>query len=191
MKDFIYVFTREKAVHVLGPGTRYVLWVQGCAQNCSGCITPQSRDMTKGTPIKINALALEIAMSEAEGLTISGGEPFLQAEELAEMIKIIRKIRSVGVIVYSGYLYEELLKRVDAQKLLSEIDLLIDGPYIQELDDGKSLRGSSNQKVITLTDLYKKDLEKYGKNGREREMFHHGVYINRVGIPKIKHLNGE
>ena len=181
-RPVIYVHMKEPAVRVLGPGVRYVLWVQGCGKRCPGCTAPTAWDMEAGTPVKTGALAWEIALSGADGLTISGGEPFLQAEELAEMIDVIRRKRDMGVIVYTGFLYEELMEREDARALLERTDLLIDGPYIRELDDGKSLRGSSNQRVIPLTDRYADQLHLYGAEGRPTERFRHGINIHDVGV---------
>ena len=186
MRDYIYVYMKEPMVHVLGPGIRYVLWVQGCAQRCRGCIAESAQNMEKGTPIDIDALAIEIALSKAEGLTISGGEPFLQARELSKMLDIIARKRDMGVIVYTGYKYEDLMNNVDSRLLLSKIDLVIDGPYIQQLDDGKSLRGSSNQRVISLTDRYKYYLSEYGSGKRENERFFHGINVHEIGIPNNK-----
>lgn len=184
MRDVIYVYMREPAVRVLGPGIRYVLWVQGCERSCPGCIAKNAHDMKAGTPIPIDALALEIALSGAGGLTVSGGEPFLQAEELAEMIRRIHARHPMGVIVYTGNLYEDLIKTPGAQGLLAQTDLLIDGPYIQEQDDGKSLRGSANQRVLPLTELYRGELAVYGVEGREKELFYHGIHVHEIGIPK-------
>ncbi len=171
-------------MHVLGPGARYVLWVQGCGKSCEGCVAQNAHDMKLGTPIEEGALALEIALSEAEGLTISGGEPFLQAAALAELIDRIHAKRPMGVIVYTGYTYEELKDIPDADMLLSRIDLLIDGPYRKELDDNKSLRGSSNQRVIPLTDLYIDAVREYGTGQREAEKFYHGIHVHKIGIPE-------
>lgn len=183
MKEYIYVYMKEPAVHVLGPGLRYVLWVQGCKQRCPGCIAEGAQNMEKGTPIDIDALAIEIALSKADGLTISGGEPFLQARQLSKMLDIIAGKKDMGVIVYTGYTYEDLKKISDAKMLLSKIDLLVDGPYIRNLDDGKSLRGSSNQRIIPLTDRYKDYLSEYGTGQRITESFYHGIYVHEIGIP--------
>ncbi len=188
MRDFIYVYMKEPAVHVLGPGTRYVLWVQGCMQNCLGCIAESAKNMEMGIPIKIDALAYEIVLSKADGITISGGEPFLQAEELSDLLSRIRAKRDMGVIVYTGYQYEDLLKDDAAKKLISNIDLLIDGPYIKELDDSKGLRGSSNQRTLFLTDRYKVYENAYGSEGREHETFYHGIYVHEIGIPNNKSI---
>lgn len=188
MDSLIYVHMKEPAVRVLGPGLRYVLWVQGCERRCPGCTAPTAWDMRKGDPIPAAALAWEIALSGAEGLTISGGEPFLQAEALGRMVELIHRRRDMGVIVYTGFLYEELLGMDGAQALLSRTDLLIDGPYIREMDDGRSLRGSSNQRVLPLTERYHSDLYLYGAKGRPIEHFQHGVEIHDVGV--ADHLKG-
>lgn len=182
MDDVIYVHMKEPAVRVLGPGVRYALWVQGCGRRCPGCTAPTAWRMEEGQPIPAAALAWEIALSGADGLTISGGEPFLQAEALGGMVEQIRRRRDMGVIVYTGFLYEELLGMEEAQALLTRTDLLIDGPYIRELDDGRSLRGSSNQRVLPLTERYRGDLGLYGAEGRPVEHFRHGVEIHDVGV---------
>jgi len=139
--------------------------------------------MEDGSVITAGALAWEIALSGAEGLTISGGEPFLQAEALAELIRQVRKIRPMGVIVYSGYRLEELERMDGGKELLSLIDLLIDGEYIQALNDGRGLRGSSNQRVIDMSGLYREFLTQYESRPREQEIFPHGIEVHEVGLP--------
>ncbi len=175
---------KHNDVTVLGPHKRYGLWVAGCNRNCPGCISPESHDMKKGTPFDTNRLVWDIIPSDTEGLTISGGEPFLQPEALAELILKIREHKDIGVIIYSGFLYEELLADEKKKKLLDLCDLLIDGPYIKELDDKKSLRGSQNQRVIPLTDRYEKYLYMYGTEERQTQRVikaARGIYD--IGIP--------
>lgn len=179
----LYLHMRERAVTTLGPGTRYAVWVSGCNRNCPGCIAPDSHDMTKGAAVETGALAWDILLSGAEGLTISGGEPFLQAPALAEMVRTVRRRRDLGVIVYTGFTYDQLCQMPEALDLLEQTDLLIDGPYIQALDDGLSLRGSSNQRVIDLTGRYRAELASYGTGKREQEIFHHAGVTHYVGIP--------
>lgn len=179
----IYYHMKEPAVTVLGPGSRYCLWVQGCPRSCPGCIAATTHRLEDGKQIEIGALSWEIALSHADGLTISGGEPFLQAPALAELIRLVRQIRPMGVIVYTGYLYEELLQMPQAADLLAQTDLLIDGPYIQELDDHKGLRGSSNQRVIPLTDLYRSVAQNYPDIPRTQQFFAHSNELHAVGLP--------
>ena len=182
MKDVIYLHMKEPRVTVLGPGVRFAVWVQGCHRRCPGCTAPEAWDMEAGERISPEALAMEIALSDAEGITISGGEPFLQAEPLARMIEAVRRKRDMGVIVYTGFTLEELRGRPDAEALLGQTDLLIDGPYIREKDDGLSLRGSSNQRVIPITRRYLDQLDRYGQPGRLTEVFWHGTEIHYAGV---------
>lgn len=123
---------------------------------------------------------------ETEGITISGGEPFLQAEALRELVGIVRSRRDYGVIIYTGFTLGELKKKRDAawDGFLDCCDILIDGPYVAELNDGKSLRGSSNQTVIPLTDRYVKYLGMYGADHRGIEFLtKEGGKTRMVGIP--------
>lgn len=186
MNGIIRVSQRETSVRSLGPGRRFVLWVQGCTRNCPGCVSTGDQPLDGGYPMTTGALAAEIALSRPDGVTISGGEPFLQAEAIAEMLRMVRRDfgYDTGVIVYTGFLLEELRQMPSAAPLLEQTDLLIDGPYVQELDDGKSLRGSSNQRVIPLTDRYDRPeiLSLYGAEGRQTEYFWHGGSINCVGV---------
>lgn len=179
----LYYHMKEPAVTVLGPGSRYCLWVQGCPRSCPGCVAGNTHRMEDGKQIETGALSWEIALSHADGLTISGGEPFLQAPALAELIKFVRQIRPMGVIVYTGYLYEELLQMPEATEFLSQIDLLIDGPYVRELDDHKGLRGSSNQRVIPLTDVYRTVAQEYHDLSRQQQFFAHSGELHAVGLP--------
>lgn len=176
---------REPAVTTLGPGRRYCFWTAGCNRRCPGCTTPESHDGS-GYEISPAALALEIALSKPDGITISGGEPFLQAEAVAETIRCLREVQrfDAGVIVYTGYRIEELSVVPGADLLLAQTDLLIDGPYVRDLDDGGSLRGSSNQRVIPLTDRYAvpEVLSLYGAPERRSEYFFHGSGVSRVGV---------
>lgn len=179
----LYLHMRERNVTSLGPGKRFGVWVAGCHRRCPGCVAPESHDMTRGDAVDVGALAWEILTSGTEGITISGGEPFLQAKALAQLLEIIHSKRDMGVIVYTGYLLEELSDVPDAQLLLAQTDLLVDGPYVRELDDGRSLRGSSNQRVHALTSRYAHQLHLYGAEGREQQVFHHGAVTHWVGIP--------
>lgn len=159
---------------VLGPcGERAVLWVHGCCFDCKGCIA----DSYKNGPyheVQPGELADWYCSrcEQTEGITISGGEPFLQAGELAEMIRMIRKDRDCGVIVYTGFLYDELLARArtdrNTSQFLNEIDLLIDGPYVEELDRNRMAVGSENQRILHLTDRYKETAEEYYVNSGRR-----------------------
>lgn len=156
-KSFIRVYMRSAGVRVLGPGNRYVLWVQGCYNRCVGCVAANGQDVSKGELIPIDELVKEIIDSGCDGFTISGGEPMLQAENLTTLIDRVKEVRDIGVIVYTGYIYEDLLLYDDSKKLIGQADLLIDGPFDINRNDGKPHRGSSNQRLLFLTDRYTED----------------------------------
>ena len=187
----LYYHMKEPAVRVLGPGLRYCLWVQGCARRCPGCVAQEAWDMRAGKPIEEEALSWEIALSGAEGLTVSGGEPFLQAEALARLIRSVRQKKDMDVIVYTGNTYEALAADPAAAPLLRQTDLLIDGEYIRELDDGKGLRGSSNQRAIPLNARGEALLALWARQARCREVFRHGAEVHEVGLPGDAHSQTE
>ena len=186
MKELIishYVETTK----VLGPYNRSALWVHGCCFNCQGCI---AKEMNSGFSQTITSKCIAEVFANidnTEGITISGGEPFLQSEALAEMIAYVKKKRDYGVIVYTGFNYDELKKSSDndINKLLEKIDIIIDGQYIKELDDGKPFRGSSNQRIIELTDRYHSIIQEYynesDKRNIEINIKEKNVYM--VGVP--------
>lgn len=86
-----------------------------------------------------------------DGFTITGGEPMDQAKELLELVKLLRLINS-DILVFSGYTHQELLKNTTQREILNEIAVLVDGPYIESLNNALPLRGSSNQNIL-LFDL--------------------------------------
>lgn len=145
-----------QATKALGPGLRSVVWVQGCPFHCKGCISPEWIPERVNRLVSPAVLAKELlAHPDVNGITISGGEPMQQAAALAETARLIRLHRDVSIICFTGYLYEDLLKTPQAPgviSFLSEIDVLIDGPYIAHLNNFKGLRGSVNQRIIFLTD---------------------------------------
>jgi anaerobic ribonucleoside-triphosphate reductase activating protein len=183
-----YVLTTK----VLGPYIRSALWVRGCLLKCEGCI---AEEMNAQNPNYYKAQELACIFSyakETEGITISGGEPFLQAGALCEMLETIKAKRDYGVIIYTGNQYEKLVDSCDLNilRLLGMTDILIDGPYIKSLDDGKAYRGSSNQRILQLTDRYNDIYEKYYFNNERRNIEinvgHKNVYL--VGVPSEKGL---
>lgn len=181
----IRLYDTQDGVTKLGPGIRFVIWTQGCLRRCPGCMTPDSQPLDTGYSMDIPSLAKIIIKSGRSGLTISGGEPFLQAKAVLELVSLIRKERDIGVIIYTGYTIDEIKESADCafHQLLSVCDLLIDGEYIDELNDGKNLRGSLNQKVIAITNRYIEYVSQYGSKPAEVEFFFQEDKISMVGIP--------
>lgn len=169
----------------LGPGVRYCIWTQGCPFNCNNCTTPEGKAITEKMLINPLELAEDIiSRKQITGITISGGEPFLQAQPLAELLKIVKSLRpDIDVLAFSGYKYEDLVWD-EARELLSHLDLLIDGEYVDSLNSGIGLRGSSNQRFIFLTDRLKSFKEQLENGPRTSEMIITDDGIFAIGIPK-------
>ena len=182
-------FYREKT-NCLGPYTRFALWVQGCNRNCKGCVALSHKSVEGGYEISEEVLSeIILKQEECEGITISGGEPMLQAEALTKLILLIRRKRKdYGVIVYTGYSYQKLkeLSQNDEriELFLNVIDILIDGEYIEELNDDNGYVGSNNQKIIKLSNRYNDVCQDYySKNGRKSEFVFEDNKTYLVGIP--------
>jgi len=137
-----------------GPGIRMVIFVQGCPHKCPECHNPDTWNPDGGYEMPISKLLRKIKTTRKKyhGITFSGGEPFLQAADVAKLAEAAKK-RGWDVVVSTGYLYEDLIKNPDSsvQSLLSIADILVDGPYVHSLQDTSlPFRGSSNQRVIDL-----------------------------------------
>lgn len=151
------IAARVSRTEAEGPGVRYALWVQGCPMRCPGCCNPHLLEFTDAEWCEVEDEAKRIAATDGiEGVTFLGGEPFAQAAPLAELA---RRVRAAGlsVMVFSGYTLEQLRgeQRSDYDALLREIDLLIDGPFVesQRVTDRRWI-GSANQRAHFLTDRY-------------------------------------
>lgn len=160
-------------VQVLGPGKRVGIWVAGCSRECKGCSNPELWEQRPEYEISVHQLfSLVETLAEAheiDGFTISGGEPLNQPKELAELIHRLNTISS-DILVYTGYQFEALQARQDlaTDSVLAQIAVLIDGKYIEELNDGTFLRGSSNQRVYVLRDEHIAKYQKYLAEGHNQ-----------------------
>lgn len=139
-------------VKVLGPGNRVGIWTTGCNFSCQGCTSPELKSFNAGKDISVDSIIKVIQKIESpiDGFTISGGEPFEQADELLNLLIQLNMITD-DIILYTGYYYEELSKKIsNFSDYLSLISVLIDGRYIDELNTGLGLKGSANQNIIIL-----------------------------------------
>lgn len=138
-----------------GPGIRFVIFTQGCPHHCKGCHNPQTHDFNSGKEISINDILQMIEANPLlKGITLSGGEPFMQAKNLSILLDKI-KGRSLDVITYSGFTYEEILKKADNENhfkdLLERTNILIDGKFEEDKkNENLMYRGSSNQRAIDV-----------------------------------------
>lgn len=145
---------RAERCTVLGPGTRAVLWLQGCGRRCPGCIAPELWPYGGGQATSAHELSeWVLGLQGIDGLTVSGGEPMDQAEGLEVLLRALRAARpELSLICYSGYTLEELRAGTPAQvAALGLLDVLIDGPYREDEDSGAPLRGSDNQRIRLLS----------------------------------------
>ena len=139
-----------------GPGVRLGIWVQGCTRNCPGCANPETHDPTKGyvmQPAELFSMILKHE-KELEGISISGGEPLDQEEELVELLQNIKDKTELSVVMWTGYTMEELEKIDLLEKLSQLVDLLIVGPYVEQYHEPVGLRGSSNQEYLFFSNKY-------------------------------------
>ena len=152
------VYGIEPESIVDGPGLRYAIFVQGCSHHCPGCHNPESQPVEGGTVYDVEDIFNDIrSMRLIRRVTLSGGEPFEQPEALAQLAKML-KAAGYEIWSYTGYLYEDLLRRdpstpegAATRELLACVDVLVDGPFVLSL---RSLEltwcGSSNQRLINL-----------------------------------------
>lgn len=171
-----------------GPGTRAVIWVQGCTLACPGCFNPDTHDLAIRQAISTHDLAAHLlALSNIEGITISGGEPFLQAAPLAELCAIMRQ-HDRGVIVFSGFPFETLVQaeRSDWNALLAVTDLLIAGPFVLAEACDLALRGSRNQTLHFLSGRYAAYREQFDHEANSVEiMIDETGQVTMTGFPSM------
>lgn len=175
-------------IHSLGPGKRVGLWTQGCSKMCSGCISPDLQT-AHGTTIdnqKLSKLIIQVAKKGlCSGLTISGGDPFEQSDDLLEILQLTRDVFD-NILVYTGFTIDEIhngYAGVSGIECLKHIDVLIDGRYIKKLNTSDCvLRGSSNQIIHYLNESKKNMFLEYMKNGRVIENFVHDGKTIITGI---------
>jgi anaerobic ribonucleoside-triphosphate reductase activating protein len=147
-----------KISSVNGPGNRFTLWTQGCSKGCVNCFNPETwnnRDNIIISPLEIFE---HIKDFELDGVTITGGDPFEQEDELLELLILIDELNlSKGVIVFSGFTYDEIRDNKIREKCCDYIDVLIDGRYEDKNRVTDSFKGSSNQNIIYFSSKLKEE----------------------------------
>ncbi|MDG4584359.1 MAG: 4Fe-4S single cluster domain-containing protein [Candidatus Competibacter sp.] len=153
MKLTVYAIAHP--VTALGPGTRVALWVAGCPLHCPGCLTPHLWDAGAGAAVAVAQVAQAILAIPypLDGLTLTGGEPFAQAEPLAELLEHLKAARPAwNVLCYSGYSLAGLRRwGAGSARLLAGIDVLVAGPYRERRPQTHPLAGSNNQRIHLLS----------------------------------------
>jgi len=136
-----------------GEGLRAVVFTQGCRRRCPGCQNPETWDETAGFVIKLDEVKERLRQLKGQsGITFSGGEPFLQAQQLRELADWCRAELGWNVWAFSGYTHEQLRELGgEMWGLVKSLDVLIDGPFILEQRDLTCrFRGSRNQRLLRL-----------------------------------------
>lgn len=158
----MYVARILYPVEVLGPGKRVGIWFCGCPRRCKGCSNPelwrfQERYKTSVEQI-VDLITMIKESNQIDGFTITGGDPMFQPKDLQHLLSKLKDI-STDILVYTGYEKEEI-----PIEYLKNIAVLIDGEYVEELNDNSLLRGSNNQKIHILNKNFEKKYNRYFEN---------------------------
>ncbi|MCL2018467.1 MAG: anaerobic ribonucleoside-triphosphate reductase activating protein [Oscillospiraceae bacterium] len=140
-----------------GTGYRFAIFAQGCPHKCAGCHNPHTHDFDGGELYDVEMIAERVkAYPHADGVTFTGGEPFSQPEAFAELA---RKLGDLNIWCFTGYSFEELSvsENPAVNALLNQIDVLIDGKYVQERASYElKFKGSANQRFINCKESLKR-----------------------------------
>lgn len=173
-------------VTTLGPGSRLAIWVNGCDRHCKGCVSVRLQAKRPENETDEREFLKGFDLSRADGVTVSGGEPFDQPQGLLRAVSYLKEAGIDDILVYTGYTYEELKARRDpaTDAVLKQIAVLIDGPYVSLLDRGRgNLKGSANQRVIVLNKEFSARYAAYECDRRTMQEFRAGNVLIGVGIP--------
>lgn len=134
---------------VNGPGIRYVIFTQGCPHKCFGCQNPETWDVEGGQDVPVHVIQRDIFEREEmlDGVTISGGEPYIQEKEVLLLVKRMRshsRMYNLNIWLYTGYEWDDIKDR----ELTKLVDVVVTGRFQQANKVSGKLYGSSNQKVI-------------------------------------------
>ena len=145
-----------------GDGLRVTCWVSGCSIGCLNCYNPQTWDFNSGIPFTddtMQEILYDLSKPYIKGLTLSGGHP-LDPHNAPKVLEIVKRVKMVfpnmvfpnkDIWIYTGYVWEDIIKNDTLKEILKRTDVLVDGAYIDELRDiTLPFRGSSNQRIIDV-----------------------------------------
>ena len=140
-----------------GTGIRTVLWVSGCDIHCKNCHNQSTWDFDSGIPFTddtMQEILYDLSKPYIKGLTLSGGHP-LDPHNAPKVLEIVKRVKMVfpnkDIWIYSGYVWEDIIKDNTLKEILKCTDVLVDGAYVDELRDiSLAFRGSSNQRIIDV-----------------------------------------
>lgn len=171
-------------VETLGYGKRIGIWTIGCPHHCEKCSNPELWTEDKCKEIDIESIVKCVKrVGNADGITITGGDPFYQADELLILVSRLRELGYEDILVYSGYTYEELIKDEVSKSVLDLIAVLIDGKYVDSLNDNRTIRGSSNQRILVLNSQMNNRYSDVNSWERKTQIVMNNNDIHAIGIP--------
>ena len=152
----LYVLDIIEETMVDGVGLRTSIYFSGCSHYCRCCHNPESWNLHNGKEMTIDELLDIIKADEFANVTFSGGDPLYQCEGVTELARRIKEKTDKDIWCYTGFTYEEILDNDYLKQILPYIDVLVDGPYVEELrDESLPFRGSRNQNIIELNKQWK------------------------------------
>ena len=151
-------------IETLGPGKRIGIWMVGCTRHCIGCSNPELWSQEGWPSIDVESVVIMVESilhnHMVDGITISGGEPMDQAEELSLLVERLSRYTE-DILVYTGYTYEELCRDPQREQVLNSIAVLVDGDYIEGRNTKLVLRGSSNQHIYLFRRCFEEKYQNY------------------------------
>lgn len=171
-------------VVTLGPGRRLGIWLQGCSIHCVGCIAPENQPFDESFAVQLDKFIDKITpvLDEATGITISGGEPFDQADALMDFLIKMNQRGIDDILLYSGYTKDKILQKYP--QISGLITALIDGQFIEGAATEAVWKGSENQTLTIFNKKYREKYENWSKlKKRDFQLIKNetGYYI--IGIP--------
>ncbi len=151
MTDTLRIIDIVEDTMVDGPGLRTSIYCAGCNHQCAECHNKQSWDFGAGREMTIDDIMKCITNNHFDDVTFSGGDPMYQPKGFTALAKRIHRTTTKTIWCYTGFRFEQLLNHPTRRKLLEQVDVLVDGPYIAALRDIQLLfRGSKNQRIIDV-----------------------------------------
>ena len=184
----VYLSRLHFPVSTLGPGQRIGIWFQGCSIRCPGCISADTwAHGRQGVSVEAVIDTIGAWLKEADGITVSGGEPFDQVDGLYELLSALRTRSHSDVLVYSGYPRAQIADHLVRMRGL--IDALISEPYEHNTPQTLALRGSDNQRLHPLTSLGAERFAAYERSLTDADrtldvMFDEDGTVWMAGIPR-------
>jgi len=182
-KNILNIAEIEEKSRIYGPGTRFVIWVQGCSLRCPGCWNVDMQPFTPKNLFTVEQVLEKILKTKGiEGITLLGGEPLHQSDSLLNLVEKVKE-NGLSVMLYTGYDLEEI-KDKSSLRLINISDIIIPGRYIySKRSTYLRWRGSTNQKIIFNNKKYKKIYKKEVEENQVEIHIKENGEINLIGYP--------